>query len=212
MGKNEYAKPDSWSLKAQKEGYPARSVYKLQEIDEKFHLFRHNFQEGAPLFKALDLGAAPGSWSLWTLRKIKSAGFVTACDLQPLSRTFDKGLFDGGNFFFLQGDMTVPENYAKISGTGPFNLIISDAAPFTSGNRSLDTARSLELAENALHYGETCLRRGGNFCVKIFQGGETAGYIKKLRLMFGTVQTYKPKACRSSSFELYAIGLKKKSG
>jgi 23S rRNA (uridine2552-2'-O)-methyltransferase len=95
----DYKKPDHWQLKARNEGYPARSVYKLKEIDEKFGIFKL-------AARVLDLGAAPGSWSLYLLRKMKGSGFLAAADLSPLSREFDKGLFDGENFLFVQGDIT----------------------------------------------------------------------------------------------------------
>jgi 23S rRNA U2552 (ribose-2'-O)-methylase RlmE/FtsJ len=83
-----YEKPDFWSIKAQKEGYPARSVYKLQEMDEKFGLLKGR-REG---LRALDLGAAPGSWSLYVLRKLSGAGFLAAIDLAPLSHVYGRPL------------------------------------------------------------------------------------------------------------------------
>ena len=88
----EYGKPDHWSLKAQKEGYPARSVYKLKEMDEKFTLLPGGS------FKVLDLGAAPGSWSLYILRKCPQLSLVSV-DLAPLSRQYDQGLFESGKSF-----------------------------------------------------------------------------------------------------------------
>jgi 23S rRNA (uridine2552-2'-O)-methyltransferase len=99
---SDYKKPDYWSLKAQKEGYPARSVYKLQEMDEKFSLLPRFGGADSP-FKILDLGAAPGSWSLYVLRRMAGRGFLAAADLVPLSRQYDRGLFTGKNFFFIRG-------------------------------------------------------------------------------------------------------------
>jgi 23S rRNA (uridine2552-2'-O)-methyltransferase len=217
----DYKKPDYWSLKAQKEGYPARSVYKIKEMDEKFGLLRPaGFRAsgaadgtGAPgrAFRVLDLGAAPGSWSLYALRKIGTkAGFLCAADLSPLSRQYDRGLFDGDNFFFIQGDMTDPAVRETIGGRGPYNLVMSDAAPATTGNRSVDTARSLELAEATLAYAESVLAGGGSLVIKVFQGGDTAGILKRLRDLFKTARSFKPEACRNESFETYYIGLGKK--
>ncbi|GHU68399.1 hypothetical protein FACS189447_10860 [Spirochaetia bacterium] len=141
-----YEKLDFWSLKAQKEGYPARSIYKLKEMDEKFGLLKRGM-------KVLDLGAAPGSWSLYVLRKMASwgeaanagrpASALVSIDLAPLSRVYDQGLFDRSNFFFIQGDMTFPENTESILSHAPYNLVVSDAAPATTGNRSVDTLRPL---------------------------------------------------------------------
>ncbi|MDR0496738.1 MAG: 50S rRNA methyltransferase, partial [Treponema sp.] len=128
----DYSKPDHLSLKAQKEGYPARSVYKLKEMDEKFGLLR----PGRLPFKVLDLGAAPGSWSLYVLRKlagragnskpsqILQASYVSI-DLSPLSRQYDQGLFDKPDFLFIHGDFTHSVVCETILFHGPYNLILS---------------------------------------------------------------------------------------
>jgi 23S rRNA (uridine2552-2'-O)-methyltransferase len=201
-----YEKPDFWSQKAQKEGYPARSVYKLKEMDEKFGLLRGGLEN----LRVLDLGAAPGSWSLYVLRKLAGKGFLSAVDLAPLSRVYDQGLFDGANFFFVQGDMTSPENREKLLTRGPYRLIISDAAPATTGNRMVDTARSMELAEMALVYAEEALAQGGNMAVKVFQGGGTEELLKRMRSLFETGKSFKPQACRSESFETFFLGLSRR--
>jgi len=200
-----YGKLDYWSLKAQKEGYPARSVYKLKEMDEKFGLLKKS-----GTIKVLDLGAAPGSWSLYVLRKMGEGVFLTAADLAPLSRQHDKGLFDGDNFFFLQGDITDEANRETLIAKGPYNLLISDAAPATTGNRSVDTLRSQALAETVLSYAETALVKGGNVLVKVFQGGDTAAILKRIRELFTSGKSFKPEACRSESFETYYVGMGRK--
>ena len=203
-----YDKLDHWSLKAQKEGYPARSVYKLKEMDEKFGLFR-GARPGSP-FRILDIGAAPGSWSLYALRKLSGGGFLAAADLSPLSRVHDKGLFDGENFFFQQGDITDPAVRDVLVSRGPYRLVMSDVAPSTTGNRSVDTLRSLVLVEEVVNYAELCLEAGGNLVVKVFQGGDVQTILKRLRLLFTTARSFKPEACRSESFETYYLGLGKK--
>ncbi|MDR1637352.1 MAG: RlmE family RNA methyltransferase [Treponema sp.] len=208
-----YEKPDSWSLRARKEAYPARSVYKLKEMDEKFRLI-------PPLgraFRALDLGAAPGSWSLYTLRKLSGGrggkagiaedSFLAAADLSPLSRQYDRGLFDRENFCFVRGDIRTEETRNALLSRGPYRLVMSDAAPATMGNRQIDTLRSLELAEAVLRYGEEGLERGGSMVLKVFQGGDTAGLLKKIRELFETARSFKPAACRRESFETYYLGL-----
>jgi 23S rRNA (uridine2552-2'-O)-methyltransferase len=212
-----YEKPDFWSVKAQKEGYPARSVYKLQELDEKFGLFPSRrggknpaFSPAEKVFKVLDLGAAPGSWSLYALRKLEGRGFLAAADLSPLSRQHDRGLFEGERFFFLQGDITGAETREALLARGPYHLVMSDAAPATTGNRSLDTLRSLALAETALEYAETALVPEGNLVVKVFQGGEISGILKRIRELFGAGKSFKPTACRPGSFETYYVGLGRK--
>jgi 23S rRNA (uridine2552-2'-O)-methyltransferase len=208
----DYKKPDHWSLKAQKEGYPARSVYKLKEMDEKFGLLA---PAGQKEFRVLDLGAAPGSWSLYVLRtfaaKTKNPGALslTAVDLAPLSPQHGRGLFEGDRFYFIQGDMTAPEIRAAVLGRGPYSLVLSDAAPATTGNRTVDTLRSLELAETGLSYAESALERGGSLVIKVFQGGDTQELLKKIRGLFAAAKSFKPQACRGESFETYYLGLGK---
>jgi 23S rRNA (uridine2552-2'-O)-methyltransferase len=202
----DYKKPDHWQLKARKEGYPARSVYKLQEMKQKFSLLK-TARPGVS-FRVLDLGAAPGSWSLYILRKVPGV-FLVAADLSPLSRQYDNGLFSADNFCFIQGDITDPAVRDSILTHGPYDLIISDAAPATTGNRFIDTTRSLELAEAVAAYTETALTPGGNLVVKVFQGGDVSELLKRLRSLFKTAKSYKPQACRSESFETYYVGLGK---
>ncbi|MDR1307584.1 MAG: RlmE family RNA methyltransferase [Treponema sp.] len=252
-----YKKPDFWSLKAQKDGYPARSVYKLQEIDKKFAFFVSSCggksgRGGTCGLRALDLGAAPGSWSLYILRRyggsrgpenraglpaegaenpaetaidpaadpargpegflkgpLKGGFFLAAADLLPLPRRHDRGLFDRGDFFFVQGDFTADPVREELVRRGPYTAVVSDAAPATTGNRSVDTPRSLALVEEALGCAEQCLVPGGNLAVKVFQG-DTAALLARLRESFTTVKSFKPAACRSGSFETYYIGLGKR--
>jgi 23S rRNA (uridine2552-2'-O)-methyltransferase len=206
----DYKKPDYWQLKAQKEGYPARSVYKLSEMDEKFGLLKSSRSGKAAggLFRVLDLGASPGSWSLYVMRKMGDEVFLVSADLSPLSRQYDKGLFDKDNF--IQGDITDTAVRDSILSHGPYNLIISDAAPATTGNRFVGTSRSLELAEAVTAYAESALSGGGNLVIKLFQGGDASELLKRLRTLFKTAKSYKPQACRNESFETYYLGLGKK--
>ncbi|MCL2374590.1 MAG: RlmE family RNA methyltransferase [Treponema sp.] len=214
----DYSKLDHFSLKAQKDGYPARSVYKLQEMDEKFGLIKTASLKAHAPFKVLDLGAAPGSWSLYVMRKLAGIcgrreaqmPLLAAIDLAPLSRQYDQGLFDDPSFLFLQGDFTSAEIQEKIFSCAPYNLVLSDAAPATTGNRSVDTLRSLGLAETVLHYAEAVLAKNGNMAIKVFQGGDTGALLKKMRSLFKTAKSFKPRACRPESFETYFVGLGKK--
>jgi 23S rRNA (uridine2552-2'-O)-methyltransferase len=215
-----YEKLDFWSVKAQNEGYPARSVYKLIEIDGKFGLLGKKLP-GQSRPRILDLGAAPGSWSLYALRRFTpaSAGpagagnplLLAAADLQSLSRRFDKGLFDRNDFFFIRGDFTSTELRSALFSRGPYTVLLSDAAPNTTGNRSVDTARSLALAEQVLVYADSVLAPGGNLAVKVFQGSGTENLLAGIRERFTNARSFKPKACRSDSFETYFLGLGKKA-
>jgi len=217
----DYKKPDHWQQKARKEGYPARSVYKLKEIDEKFALFKPNLERSGSL-RILDIGAAPGSWSLYVLRKFAAGNnsnskkyFLAAADLSPLSREFDndlknRGLFDSDNFFFVQGDVTSEDVRGILLSKGPYSVIISDAAPSTTGSHTIDSARSLELAEIVLTYAESALVSGGNLALKVFQGSGVDALLKRLKTLFNTTKSFKPQACRGESVETYFIGLGKK--
>jgi 23S rRNA (uridine2552-2'-O)-methyltransferase len=185
-------------------------------MDEKFGLLKSH----ASSFRVLDLGAAPGSWSLYILRKIAGrpsgggtpgAGpSLVSVDLAPLSRQYDEGFFGKPEFLFIQGDFTQGEIREEIFSHGPYNLVVSDAAPSTTGNRSIDTLRSLELAETALNYAESALTKGGSFVGKVFQGGDTGNLLKQIRGLFESGKSFKPQACRSESFETYYLGLGKR--
>lgn len=197
MSQNSYEKPDFWSQKAFSEGYPARSVYKLAEIDEKFGFINKNSI-------VLDLGSAPGSWTMFLLRNLGEGGKVVSCDLNPLSKNVN-----GANLVFFQGDLNSKEIREKIRAEGPFDLVVCDAAPPTTGNRTVDTARSESLVEMALWYAENMLKPGGNFAVKIFQSGAQQQILAKMRKVFTTAKGFKPQACRRESFETYLIGVQK---
>jgi 23S rRNA (uridine2552-2'-O)-methyltransferase len=188
-----YDKPDFWALKAKKEGYPARSVYKLMEIDKKFSLVKR----GA---RVLDIGAAPGSWSLWILQRLAGQGFLAAVDLQDLS------IKDAGeNFLFIRGDLYDAGVRARLLEKGPFGLVLSDAAPSTTGNRFVDQSASEGIVEAVLDYAEASLASGGALVTKIFQGGAEADFLKRLRGRFAQAKGFKPEACRKGSFETYLV-------
>ena len=200
---SKYETPDRWTIKAQKEGYPARSVYKLSEMDEKFGLLP---KSTARPFSVLDLGASPGSWSLYVLRKLPGVR-LCAADLVPLSRRYDQGLFDRDTFYFVQGDIQDAAVREALGIRGPYHLILSDIAPATTGNRLVDTQRSLELAECVLEYAAELLAPQGTVALKIFQGGEEQALLQRLKGRFAVGRSYKPQASRSNSFETYYLGL-----
>ncbi len=186
---------DSYTKRAQKEGYPARSVYKLKELQRRF----------APVPRGgsiLDIGAAPGSWSLYVHRKLLgSGGRITAVDLLPLKLSPLPNRITP-----LQGDAFSPEIMQKITELGPYDAVISDAAPATTGNRTIDTARSEELGLEIINLARTVLVPGGNLVIKLFQGGGEAALTEKMRRDFSRVKSCKPKASRSESFEIFLIG------
>ncbi len=189
-------KPDYYWQKSKDEGYPARSVFKLQEIQQKYRVVR-------PGTRVLDLGASPGSWSLWLLDTLAGAGSVMGVDLNEP----DAKLLARKNYRFLQGDFTTEPVSGSIISAGPFDLVVSDAAPSTTGNRTRDTARSAEIARTVLAFCARSLTPGGNCVLKIFQGGEEREVLESMRRLFGTARAFKPKASRSESMETYFIGL-----
>ena len=175
---------DYYFLKAKEDHYPARSVYKLQEMDRAFRLFRAGM-------KVLDLGAAPGSWSLYAAERVGEKGLVLACDLQGTETAFPP------NVTFLQENVfeRSPEFESLLAEKGPFDMVISDMAPRTTGTKFTDQARSLELCLEAVAVADRYL--GPDF-------QELAG---ALRARFATVRTFKPKSSRAESKEIFELGM-----
>lgn len=188
-------KPDFYAEKARKEGYPARSVYKLEEIQNKFNIIR-------PGYKIIDVGASPGSWTMYALKMTKGKGLVVGADLKPMGLKTSYP-----NFFFMQGDIFKEETISFLAEKGPYDTILSDAAPSTTGNRTIDTGRSFSLVEQIIGLSKPLLKVGGSIVLKIFQGGDEKELIDYMKTMFGTVKIFKPKAVRKESFETYFIGM-----
>jgi 23S rRNA (uridine2552-2'-O)-methyltransferase len=199
MAKSRRDTADYYTLLARKEGYPARSVYKLEEIQQRHKIIK-------PKDTVLDIGAAPGSWTLYTHRKlIKGEGKIVAVDLNDLELNSIPSTVT-----FFKGDAFSKELKEKLIENGPYNAIISDAAPKTTGNRTVDTLRSEQLAEEVINLATEHLIKGGALVIKIFQGGGEVELLKKLRTLFTKAKPFKPKASRSDSFEIFLIGLDKK--
>ena len=187
---------DYYFLKAKKENYPARSVYKLQEMNKRFRLFKRGM-------KVLDLGAAPGSWSLYAAEKVGENGLVLACDLQATETVFPQ------NVRFLQENVFERslEFEALLEELGPFDMVISDMAPRTTGTKFTDQARSLELCLESVQVAENYLKSGGNFITKIFMGPDFQDLVKAMRPIFASVKTFKPQSSRAESKEIFQVGL-----
>lgn len=197
MSGSAYDKADFWAQKAKKEGYPARSVYKLMELDRKFRLLGKNV-------RVLDIGAAPGSWSMWVLKTLGGGGFLSSVDLQELAINPP-----ADNFYFIQGDLYDPAVRAELAARGPYDLVLSDAAPATSGNRGLDTDRSESIVEAVLDYADEMLKPGGAVAVKLFIGGGQRELLDRMKSSYRSSRAFKPEACRTVSFETYLVGLGK---
>ena len=185
---------DHYFNKAKQDNYPARSVYKLQEIEKQSRLL-------APGASVLDLGACPGSWTLFAAQRVGPSGRVLSIDLNAADTAFP------GNVTYLLGDMLDPgpdilDAFARF---GPFDVVLSDMAPKTIGHKFTDQARSFELCEAALSVAVERLKPGGAFVVKIFQGPDFQAYQKGLRLSFAKVRVVKPKSSRPESKEIFFV-------
>ncbi len=189
------SRPDHYSDAARKEGYAARSVYKLSELDGKHHILR-------PGARVLDLGAAPGSWSQYASRAVGPRGLVVAVDFDRL-----EALAPLENVVAVEGDFTEGTTVGALKEYAPFDVVLSDAAPSTTGNRTVDTARSAALVESIIASLPVFLRPGGIVLAKVFQGGEEQTLLFALKERFEAAKMPKPKASRGQSFETYLLGI-----
>ncbi len=194
---NPRSTPDHYSERARKQGYFARSVYKLEEINQKFSLIK-------PGGRYLDMGAAPGSWSQYLVRSLKQRLQLVSVDIQEMRYQGPADIHT-----VILGDMydrTVQERLAEL---GPYNALLSDAAPNTMGNRLVDTSASAAMAEHLIFLADQLVLPGGNLLIKIFLGGEEQELLKQVRQKYRTAKQFKPKACRKESFETYLVGVEK---
>ena len=194
MGRLRRGSADSYSRKARAGGFPARSVWKLEELDRRHRLLRGGMH-------VLDLGAAPGSWALYARDRVGAAGSVTAVDLKPRPAAL------GGpdpRLRWLQADLTSELLRGELRGQR-FHLILSDAAPATCGNHAVDAARSAELVTAVLDLVRGHLREGGNLVAKVLQGEELPDLLALARRCFTRVRTAKPAASRGTSSETFLL-------
>lgn len=189
---------DEYVLRAQREGWRSRAVYKLQELDEKYHLFK-------PGMTVVDLGAAPGAWSQYAVQKVGKKGRVVAMDILPVEPI--------AGVDFLQGDFRDDEVYARfleLVGNSPVDLVMSDIAPNISGMEAVDQPRAMYLVELAVEFAEQTLREGGTFLAKVFQGEGFDELVRGLRGRYSKVSVRKPKASRPRSREVYLLAAGRK--
>jgi 23S rRNA (uridine2552-2'-O)-methyltransferase len=191
--KNPYAKPDRFTREAKAQGYPARSVFKLEEIDRRVGLLK-------PGMRVLDLGAAPGSWSLYVAKRIGQKGKLLAIDTELLSTALPPYAT------FILGDAFTLED-AKIGLYAPYHVVLSDMAPKTTGSRILDQTRSYELFMRALAVAAKLLMPKGAFVGKIFMGEDLPSARREVRTYFEEERLMRPEGTRSVSYELFVIGL-----
>ena len=191
-----YNPKDYYFHKAKAENYVARSVFKLQEIDQRFRIFK-------PGYKVLDLGAAPGSWSQFASQKVGVKGRVLGIDIQPIKITLPNAVFITADMKDLNLDQVMTEHGIS----PPFDIVLSDMAPKTTGIKITDQVRSIELCELALVTADRFLKPRGTFVAKLFNSDEFEGFRKQLRERFGKVEVIVPKSTRQGSKEIFLIGL-----
>ena len=176
---------DFYFKKAKSQGYVARSAYKLLEINKKYNLIDKDS-------RVLDLGSSPGSWVQACLKlKVKE---VIGIDLTETKIT-------SSHFIFLKEDISKVDT----KNLKKFDVVLSDLAPSTSGNKELDSDRSIELSNKAFKIAKKVLKPGGNFLVKVFQGEEFEPLLKKIKTDFSFCKSYKPKSTRKNSKEIYIV-------
>ena len=179
--------------RARREGYRARSAYKLQEIQRRSKLFRKGDT-------VLDLGAAPGGWSQVALEMVGPDGRVIGVDLAHMAPLEGVEL--------LRGDLRDTSLQQRLANLVRATVVISDMSPDLSGNYSVDQARSIELAELALAIASE--HRARSFAVKVFEGEDFQQYRAAVQAEFGSVRTLSPEASRKASSEVYLIGKRKR--
>jgi 23S rRNA (uridine2552-2'-O)-methyltransferase len=193
---NPYKRPDHKTREAKKLGFPARSVFKLEEIDRRAHVLSAGQH-------VLDLGAAPGSWAMYAAQKIGGHGRLLAIDLKPLEIALPSWAKA------VEGDALSLDNEA-LATFAPYDVVLSDMAPNTSGNRLSDQARSFDLFMRALAVAEALLRPGGSFVGKIFMGEDLPRARAEVRRHFASERLMRPEGTRSVSYEIFVLGVDKR--
>lgn len=194
--KNPYAKPDRFTRAAKDAGFPARSVFKLEEIDRRARLFRGGM-------RVLDLGAAPGSWSLYASQRIGPSGKLVAVDLEPLGVSLPQNAITVTGDVFTLDDITIAQ-------FAPYDVVLSDMAPKTTGSRPTDQARSFELFMRALALAARLGAPRGAFVGKIFMSSDLPHARAELRRHYASERLIRPEGTRAGSTEIFAVATGKR--
>lgn len=185
-----FNRKDRFYQQAKQSGYPARSAYKLKEINDKYHIFK-------PHSKVVDLGCSPGGWLKVILETVTSHGKIVGVDLLELPITLPQ------HVTFIHGDFRDHLEEIQQILNGPADVIVSDMAPNLTGIRFKDLAQSQELADMSLDFALNTLKPGGSFLTKIFPGPDMGVYRKKIKDHFGQMAQLKVEATRKTSKEVY---------
>ncbi len=193
-----YKVKDAYFKRAKKEGYLARSVYKLKEIDQRYRLFKKGN-------RVLDLGASPGSWLQYIAQVVGPKGRVLGLDLNPIRWENPPAFVQFWERDVLKWDVNEAKKVADA-----FDVVVSDMAPATTGIKDVDTFRSIKLANRALEIALALLRLQGHFVCKVLEGGEMKDFLLKCKQQFSFVKVFKPQSSRRESREVFVVALKKK--
>ncbi len=188
---------DHLTRRARSEGYPARSIYKLEEIQNKYKVLKKNDL-------VIDLGCSPGSWSLYASKLVGEKGRVYGIDLKPIDIKIPS------NVTAIQDNILNMANKPFLSDAKGLNVVLSDMAPATTGRKDVDAIRSFELCNMALDVANDLLIQNGNFICKIFQGNDFNAFQKNVKSKFKMCKVFKPESCRKQSKEIYIIAIGKK--
>lgn len=189
-----YIPNDRLSQKARRQGFKARSVYKLMELNEKYHLLY-------PGQFVLDLGAAPGSWLQFSSEQVGHSGKVIGIDLVEIPPIAPNVITKVADL----NDLLLIKNLLALEGVAKVDLILSDAAPKTTGIANFDHGQSLELARGVFALTKKFLNPNGKLVMKVFYGDNFNRFVEELKGYFRTVVATKSHASRQTSSELYIV-------
>ena len=182
---------DIYVRKSKLEGYRSRAIYKLKEIDDKFKIIRNGI-------KVVDLGSAPGSWSQYLSEKSKNSK-ILSIDLKDIEKIYNVTHLIGD--FFDEKNQTIISKFFKEK----LDLIVSDMAVNTTGNKNLDAISTGELSINAMEFSVRNLKKDGTFVSKIFMGSTFNEIVENCKKNFKEVKVYKPPSSRKDSKESFII-------
>lgn len=182
---------DPFVKMAHEQGYRSRATFKIMEIDDKFHIFKMGK-------KVADIGAAPGGWSDVAVKRV-GKGNVAAIDI------LDMKPIDGVHFKQVDFNLDEAKQFLYDSLNGKADVVISDIAPNTTGNQSLDHLQIMALVEQAFYFAIEVLRSGGVFVAKVRQGGTEASLLSEMKKRFTSVKHFKPNSSRKESAETYVV-------
>ena len=184
-------KRDIFVRRSKVEGYRSRAAYKLIEINEKFKILKNGIS-------LVDLGSAPGSWSQYISRNFKNIKLLSI-DLKEMK--------DIDNTYEIIGDFTTNEIQKKIKDyfKSKIDVVLSDMAQSTTGNKNLDVISTTELCKEAMFFAKDILKDNGSFVCKIFMGSTFNKFMLESKLIFKQIKVFKPSSSKKDSKETFIV-------